>query len=65
MRSGGSTPGEQLKDRIVDLSESMDKFEEAFKAVVAVTGPDGGPLVADRRHPQFATERRKAPQPHR
>ena len=41
------TPGEQLKDRIVDLSEAMNNLEQAFKAVVAVSGLDGGPLVAE------------------
>src|SRR5262249_8055659 len=45
-RSGGATAGEQLKDRIADMSDAMDKLEDAFKAVVAVTGLDGGPLVA-------------------
>jgi hypothetical protein len=59
-KSGGKTPGEQLKDRIVDLSQAMDSLEEAFKAVVGVTGLDGGPLVAELGvDPEFATERRK------
>ena len=59
-RSGGATAGEQLKDRIADMSDAMDKLEDAFKAVVAVTGLDGGPLVAELGvDPQFANERRK------
>lgn len=59
-KSGGKTPGEQLKDRIVDLSEAMNGLEEAFKAVVGVTGLDGGPLVAELGvDSEFASERRK------
>jgi hypothetical protein len=59
-RTGGVTPGEQLKNRLADLSDAMDNLEEAFKAVIAVTGLDGGPLVAELGvEPQFATERRK------
>jgi hypothetical protein len=59
-RTGGVTAGEQLKNRIADLSDAMDTLEEAFKAVVAVTGLDGGPLVAELGvEPAFATERRK------
>ena len=30
---------------MAELSDAMDSLEEAFKAVVAVTGIDGGPLV--------------------
>jgi hypothetical protein len=59
-RSGGSTPNEQLKDRIADLSDVMDKLDEAFNAVVAVTGMDGGPLVNDvGADPQFCSLRRQ------
>jgi hypothetical protein len=59
-RTGGATAAEQLKDRVADLSDAMDKLEEAFKAVVAVTGLDGGPLVSELGvDPQFANDRRK------
>ncbi len=59
-RSGGATPNEQLKDRIVDLSDAMDKLEEAFNAVVAVVGMDGGPLVNEIGvDPQFCSSRRQ------
>jgi hypothetical protein len=59
-RSGGSTPNEQLKDKLADLSDAMDKLEEAFKAVVGVTGIDGGPLVNETgAEPQFCTKRRQ------
>jgi hypothetical protein len=43
--SGGSMPTEQLKERVFHLSEAMDKLEEAYKAVAAVVGNDGNPLV--------------------
>ena len=53
-RSGGSTPTEQLKDRVFDLSEAMGELEKAFNAVVAVTGHDGSPLVeVDGVDPHF------------
>jgi hypothetical protein len=59
-RSGGTTPNEQLKDRIADLSDAMDALEEAFKAVVAVIGADGGPLVNESgADPQFCSKRRQ------
>jgi hypothetical protein len=44
-RSGGTTPTEQLKDRVVDLGEALDKLEQAFLAVYTVMGNDGSPLV--------------------
>ena len=59
-RSGGSTPTEQLKDRQADLSEALDRLHEAFKAVTAVTGNDGSPLVeVEGLDPQFCTKRRE------
>jgi hypothetical protein len=59
-RSGGATPSERLKDRIADLSDAMDKLEEAFNAVVEVTGMDGSPLVNDTgADPQFCSMRRQ------
>src|SRR5438067_9330384 len=59
-RSGGTTASEQLKDRIADLSDAMDKLEETFKAVVAITGLDGGPLVNETgADPQFCARRRQ------
>jgi hypothetical protein len=59
-RSGGTTPTEQLKDRVADLSDAMDKLEAAFKAVAAVTGNDGNPLVdVDGVDAQFCATRRQ------
>jgi hypothetical protein len=59
-RSGGMTPSEQLADRIADLSDALDKLEEAFKAVVVINGADGGPLVAEMGvEPQFCSTRRQ------
>jgi hypothetical protein len=59
-RSGGSMPAEQLKDRIADLSDAMDKLDGAFKAVAAVVGNDGNPLVeVDGVEAQFCTTRRQ------
>jgi hypothetical protein len=59
-RSGGSTATEQLKDRLADLSDAMDRLDEAFKAVAAVAGNDGTPLVeVDGVEPQFCTTRRQ------
>ena len=59
-RSGGTMPAEQLKDRVADLSDAMDKLEEAFKAVAAVVGNDGNPLVdVDGVDAQFCTTRRQ------
>jgi hypothetical protein len=59
-RSGGTMPTEQLKDRVADLGEALDKLEEAFKAVYTVTGNDGSPLVdVDGVDAQFCTASRK------
>jgi hypothetical protein len=59
-RSGGTMPTEQLKDRLADLSDVMDRLEEAFKAVAAVAGNDGNPLVdVDGVDAQFCTARRQ------
>jgi hypothetical protein len=59
-RSGGSMPTEQLNDRVADLSDAMDKLEEAFKAVATVVGNDGNPLVdVDGVDAQFCTTRRQ------
>src|SRR5262249_35837806 len=59
-RSGGTMPTEQLKDRVADLSDALDKLEEAFKAVAAVTGKDGSPLVdIDGVDVQFCLRRRQ------
>ena len=59
-RSGGATPSEQLNDRLADLSDAMDTLEEAFKAVAAVTGNDGSPLVeTEGVDPGFCSVRRQ------
>jgi hypothetical protein len=59
-RSGGTMPTEQLKDRVADLSDAMDRLEEAFKAAAAVVGNDGNPLVeVDGVDVQFCTTRRR------
>lgn len=59
-RSGGTLPTEQLTDRVADLSDAMDKLEIAFKAVAAVIGNDGNPLVdVDGVDSQFCTNRRQ------
>jgi hypothetical protein len=59
-RSGGSTPTEQLKDRLTDLSEVMSRLEEAFKSVQTVLSSDGIPLVeVDGVEPQFCKNRRQ------
>jgi Zn ribbon nucleic-acid-binding protein len=59
-RSGGATPTEQLKDKVADLSEALDKLEESFKAVAAVVGNDGNPLVeVDGVDAQFCATRRQ------
>jgi hypothetical protein len=59
-RSGGTMPTEQLKDRVADLSDAMDRLEDAFKAVAAVVGNDGNPLVdVDGVDAQFCTTRRQ------
>jgi hypothetical protein len=59
-RSGGTMPTEQLKDRVADLGDAMDKLEAAFKAVYGVIGNDGGPLVeVDGADAQFCTTSRQ------
>ncbi len=59
-RSGGSTPTEQLKDRLADLSDAMDRLKEAFTAVASVTGSGGSTLVeVDGVDHQFCTTRRE------
>lgn len=58
-RSGGTMPTEQLKDRVADMGEALDKLEAAFKAVYTVIGNDGGPLVeVDGVDAQFCTTSR-------
>jgi hypothetical protein len=58
-RSGGTTASEQLRDRLADFSESLDRVDEAFRAVAGVLGNDGDPLVeVDGVDPQFCKERR-------
>ena len=53
-------PTEQLKDRVADLGEALDKLEAAFLAVYTVAGNDGGPLVeVDGVEAQFCTTRRQ------
>ena len=59
-RTGGFTPTEQLRDRLADLGQAMDKLGDAFQAVQAVIGNDASPLVeVDGVDPQFCTIRRK------
>ncbi len=59
-RSGGTMPTEQLKDRVAEMGEALDKLAEAFKAVYTVTGNDGGPLVdVDGVDAQFCTTSRQ------
>jgi hypothetical protein len=59
-RSGGATPREQLRDKLADLSDALDSLEETFKAVLGVTGTDGGPLVNELgADPQFCTRPRQ------
>jgi len=59
-RSGGTMPTEQLKDRVADLSDALDKLDEVFKSVATVIGNDGGPLVeVDGVDAQFCTARRQ------
>jgi hypothetical protein len=53
-------PAEQLKDRVADLGEALDKLEEAFKAVTTVIGNDGSPLAeVDGVDAQFCTTSRQ------
>jgi hypothetical protein len=59
-RSGGTMPTEQLKDRVADMGEALDKLEAAFKAIYSVNGNDGGPLVElDGVEAQFCTTSRQ------
>ncbi|MDC0676835.1 hypothetical protein [Sorangium atrum] len=59
-RSSGTTPMEQLKTRLADLSDAMDRLEDAFKAVGEVKGNDGHPLVdVDGVDIQFCSVRRQ------
>jgi hypothetical protein len=60
-RSGGPTPTEQLNDRLADLSDAMEELEAAFKAVAAVAGNDGSPLVeVEGVDPSFCATRRQS-----
>jgi hypothetical protein len=59
-RSGGSTPTEQLGDRLADLSDAIDCLEGTFQAVAAVIGNDGSPLVeVEGVEPEFCAARRQ------
>lgn len=59
-RSGGTTPTEQLNDRLADFSDAMANLELAFKGVATVLGNDGNPLVeADGVDPSFCTTHRQ------
>jgi hypothetical protein len=44
-KTGGSTPSDILRDRVVDFTNAMSQLETAFRATCAVTGGDGSPLV--------------------
>jgi hypothetical protein len=41
----GDTPTDHLNNRVSDLAHAMDRLNEAFLAVAAVTGDDGRPMV--------------------
>jgi hypothetical protein len=59
-RSSGTTPIEQLKNRLADLSDAMDALEAAFTAVGEVSGNDGSPLVeVEGVDINFCSERRQ------
>jgi hypothetical protein len=59
-RSGGATPTEMLNDRLADFSDTVDKLEAAFKAVHAVAGIDGNPLVdTEGVEPKFCAAHRQ------
>lgn len=44
-RSGGKTPAEVFQNRMADLSDAMEKLEQAFDELGKVVGDDGRPLV--------------------
>src|SRR5262249_43501780 len=59
-RSGGTMPTEQLKDRVSEMGEALDKLDAAFKALYTVIGNDGGPLVeVDGVEASFCTNSRQ------
>lgn len=41
----GDTPTDHFNNRVSDLARAMEQLEGAFRAVAAVTGDDGRPLV--------------------
>lgn len=41
----GDTPTDQFNNRVGDLAQAMEQLETAFRAVAAVSGDDGRPLV--------------------
>jgi hypothetical protein len=59
-QSGGSTPIEQLKERLSEFGDALDRLEEAFNTVAGVAGIDGNSLVeVEGVDPQFCTIRRQ------
>ena len=41
----GDTPSDHFNNRVSDLAHAIEQLETAFRAVAAVTGDDGRPLV--------------------
>jgi hypothetical protein len=41
----GDTPSDRFSNRVSEFADAMEKLELAFRAVAAVTGDDGRPLV--------------------
>lgn len=59
--SSGTTPGEQLKARLAELSDAMDQLEDAFKRVGEIQGYDSTSLVDSTGvDPAFCETRRKS-----
>jgi hypothetical protein len=59
--SAGTTPGELLKARLAELSDAMDRMEEAFRRVGEVQGNDANALVESAGvDPAFCEIRRES-----